>query len=61
MTLKRQISKKKSKNLSPKIKKGGWGGPIELPNSRQQGGSRKKKIQTGGKWSNSKVSWFGLF
>ena len=62
MTLKkRQISKKNSKNLSLKIKKGGWGGSIELPNSRQQGGSRKRRVQTGGKWSNSKVSWFGLF
>ena len=61
MTLKkRKVSKR---NSTYKMKKGGgWGSPIELINQRQQqGGSRKRKIQTGGKWSDSKVSWLGLF
>ena len=62
MTLqKRQISKRKSRNLSLKIKKGGWGSADEIIKSSQQGGSRKRKVQSGGKWAGSQVSWFGLF
>jgi len=60
MTLKQQQISKRKRNLSIKIKKGGWGSVEELPKSNYQGGSRKRRVQKGGKWSNSKISFFGL-